>query len=143
MPAKKHAVRKYTNRGVTPPQSLASYVHYAMGASSSRRRPRSPTPPSSCNDDDDEAEEGHVIGPEDFIKDPVEEACTLAEALAQTAEAATTRRTEEEADHRAALRAVEAFRAREAARVQALEEALGVSSGESNGERDLPGHRLF
>jgi hypothetical protein len=31
----------------------------------------------------------------------------------------------------------------EAARVQALEEALSVSSGESSAEHDLPGYRLF
>jgi hypothetical protein len=31
----------------------------------------------------------------------------------------------------------------EAARVQALKDALDVSSGQSNTERDLPGRRLF
>jgi hypothetical protein len=77
---KKCAVHKYTNRGATPPPSLALYAHYAAGALSSRRRRHSPTPPpSSC---DDEAEEGHIIGPEDFVKDEAEEARMLANTLA-------------------------------------------------------------
>jgi hypothetical protein len=76
----------------------------------------------------------------------------LAEALAQTTEAATAEQTTEEADRRAALRAVEAFQAREAvraqrmveaARVQPLEKTLGVSSGKSSAKHDLPGRRLF
>jgi hypothetical protein len=36
----------------------------------------------------DEAEEGRVIGPEDFVKDEAEAAHALADALAQTAEEA-------------------------------------------------------
>jgi hypothetical protein len=46
-------------------------------------------------------------------------------------------------DCHAALRTVEAFQAREATRVQALKEALGISSEESSAECDLPGRRLF
>jgi hypothetical protein len=91
-------VRQYTNRGVTPPPSLARYaVNYVASFLS-----------------DDEAEEERVIGPEDFVKDKAEEARALAQtaeearALAQTAEAAAAKHTPEEADRRTALRAVEA-----------------------------------
>jgi hypothetical protein len=75
--AKKRAVRKYTNCGMTPTMSPAPYAaKYVAGESSSRRRHRSLTPPPSSSDD--EAEEGRVIGPEDFVKDEAEEAHTLA-----------------------------------------------------------------
>jgi hypothetical protein len=130
--AKKRAVRKYTNCGVTPTTSPAPYaMKYVAGESSSRRRRRSLTPSPYSSD---KAEEGCVIGPEDFVKDKAEEA----HALAQTAE---------EADRHAVLRVVEAFQAGEAARaqrmaeatrVQALKDALDVSSGESSAEGDFP-----
>jgi hypothetical protein len=80
--------RQYTNRGVTPPPSLARYAANYVASFLS----------------DDEAEEERVIGPEDFVKDEAEEAC----ALAQMVEAAAAEHTTEEADRRAALRAVEA-----------------------------------
>jgi hypothetical protein len=70
-------------------------------------------PPSSSSDDD-KADSGRVTGPDDFVKDPAEEEHVLAEAMAQTAE---------EADRLAALRAIEAFQEREAARAQRLAEA--------------------
>jgi hypothetical protein len=88
---------------------LAPYTHYATGASSSCRRLRSPTLPPSSSSSDDEAEEGHVISPEDFVKDEAEEARALAEVLAEMAEVAAAEQTVEEADHRAMLRAIEAF----------------------------------
>jgi hypothetical protein len=110
-------VRKYTNHGATLPSSFAPYTHYTTGSSSSCRRPRSSTPSPSSSSDDDKAEEGRVIGPEDFIKDEAEEARALVEVLAEMAEAATAEQTAEEADRRAMLCAIEAFQAREAARV--------------------------
>jgi hypothetical protein len=80
--ARKLAVCKYTNRGATSLPSLALSVVYATGASSSRRRPRSQTPHPSSSSDDDEDDSGRFIGPEDFVKDPVEEEHALAEAVA-------------------------------------------------------------
>jgi hypothetical protein len=46
--------------------------------------PRSPTSPpsSSSSSSDDEADSGRVIGPNNFVKDPVEEEHALAEAVA-------------------------------------------------------------
>jgi hypothetical protein len=114
-----------------------------------------PSPPLSdpaSSSSDDEAEEGRLIGLEDFIKDEAEEARALSDALAQTVEAAVREQTAEEADRRAMLRAIEAFQAREAARaqrmaeishVQALKDSLDVSSGESSAECDLLGHHVF
>jgi hypothetical protein len=58
-------------------------------------------PPSHPSFSDDEAKEERVIGPEDFVKDE-------ARALAQTVEGAAAEQRMEEADRRAALRAVEA-----------------------------------
>jgi hypothetical protein len=101
------AVRKpdvwnWTNIGARPPPKLAPYVAYATGvASFLRRGPWSLTPPPASAVDEDNADSGRVIGPEDFVKEPAEEEHALAEALAKT--------TVEEAERRAALRAVEAF----------------------------------
>jgi hypothetical protein len=89
-------------------------------ASSLRRRSRSPTPPSAFNDDEDDADSGRVIGPEDFVKRPAEEELALAEALAKTAT--------EEAERRAALRAVEVFQEREAARAQRLADRVAEAA---------------
>jgi hypothetical protein len=73
------------------------------------------TPPPSFDDEEDDTDSGRVIGPEDFIKEPAEEEQVLAEALAKT--------TAEEAERHAALRAVEEFKEREAARTARLAEA--------------------
>jgi hypothetical protein len=63
-------------------------------------------PPSSSFDG--EVDSGRVIGPEDFVKEPTEEERALAEALAKTAVEAAAQQTAEEAEHLAALQAVEA-----------------------------------
>jgi hypothetical protein len=78
---------KYTNHGVTLPPSLALYAANYV----------------ACFLSNDEAEEGHVIGPEDFVKDEAEEACGLAEALAQTAKVAAAEQTAEEVGNRTAF----------------------------------------
>jgi hypothetical protein len=60
-----------------------------------------------------------------YIKDEVEEARALADALAASAEAAATKKKAKEAERHAALQAVAAFQEREAAREQRLAAVLG------------------
>jgi hypothetical protein len=105
-------------RGRRPSCPLRGVCHGE--ASSLRRRSRSPTPPPAFDDDEDDADSGRVIGPEDFVKRPAEEELALAEALAKTAT--------EEAERRAALRAVEVFQEREAARAQRLADRVAEAA---------------
>jgi hypothetical protein len=111
----KRVVHRWTNHGARPPPKLAPYTAYATGASSSRGRPRSPTPPPSSSSSD-EVDSRRVIDLEDFVNEPAEEECALMEALAKTAAEAAAQQKAEEAERLAALRAVEAFQEREAAR---------------------------
>jgi hypothetical protein len=120
--AKKRSVCKYTNRGTTPPASLAPYAAYATGASCSRHRPCSLTPPPFSSSSSDKADSGRVISPDD----PVEEERALAEALAQMATEATAQQAAEEADRLAVLHAVKAFQERETACTQRLAEAACI-----------------
>jgi hypothetical protein len=95
-----------------PPPSLAPYVNYDKGmSSSSRRRHRTltPLPSSSSSSSYDEAEEGRVISPEDYVKDEAEEAHMLVDALAASAKATAAEKMAEKVDRRAALQAVAAF----------------------------------
>jgi hypothetical protein len=93
-----------------PPPSLAPYVNYDKGMSSSSPRcHRTLTPLPSSSSSYDEAEEGRVISPEDYVKDEAEEAHMLVDALAASAKATATEKMAEKVDHRAALQAVAAF----------------------------------
>jgi hypothetical protein len=83
-------------------------------------------PPLASDDVDDNADLGCIIGPEDFVNKPNEEERALAEALAKTAAEAAAQQQAEEAERAAALRAVEAFQEREAARAQRLAETARV-----------------
>jgi hypothetical protein len=98
------------------------------------RYPRSPNPPPSSSSSD-EADSGRVIGLEDFVKDPAEEERALAEALAQMTEEVAMQQTAEKANRCAALCAVEAFQAREAACAHRMAEAARIQAREALEQR--------
>jgi hypothetical protein len=127
--AKECVVRRYTNHGARTPPQLTPYAAYATGASSSQRRPCSPTPPPSSSTSSDDADSGRVIGPKDFVKEPAEEE----RALAKTAAEVAAQQTAEKAERLAALRTVEAFQEREAARAQRLADRLAEAAAFSWG----------